>query len=188
MRLTTRSKLAVTALTDLALHSHGHPVALPAISTRQGIALSQLEEIFSALRRAEIVRSIRGPGGGYVLRQDAQTLSTADVITACERFLKRGNADAAQANAEQPDMTAELWSNFQTRVMDYLQSITIADLVAQHRRNHKHSAAAPTGKAAAANARAVVKPRARTQFPAQGVPNSVFALAGSAFGTKLRAS
>ena len=82
MRLTTRGKLAVTAVTDLALRSHGRPIALPSISARQGISLSYLEDIFSALRRAGLVHSIRGPGGGYTLTRPPQELSVADIVIA----------------------------------------------------------------------------------------------------------
>ena len=86
MRLTTRGKLAVTAVTDLALRSHGRPIALPSISARQGISLSYLEDIFSALRRAGLVHSIRGPGGGYTLTRPPQELSVADIVIASEKY------------------------------------------------------------------------------------------------------
>ncbi len=170
MRLTTRGKLAVTALTDLALHSHGQPVPLPAISARQRISLSHLEDIFSGLRRAGLVRSTRGPGGGYKLARPPELLTVAQVVAAAEMpppapsKARRKTPDAA------PDMTAELWTSFQSRVMDYLQSVTLADLLAQQ-------AAAPVGDTRPQAARAA--PAAHTpsrQAPAPHVPNSVFAL------------
>lgn len=174
MRLTTRGKMAVTAVTDLALRSHGGPVALPAISARQGISLSYLEDIFGALRRAGLVSSIRGPGGGYTLTRNPQELSVADIVTASEKYMTRP-ADKASAEPHplpSGEMTAELWASFHSRVMDYLQSITVADLIA--------SQDAQTLRDAAPAASVALKARtpAKSQLPARNVPNSVFALGG----------
>ena len=133
MRLTTRGKMAVTAITDLASRSHGHPVALPSISARQGISLSYLEDIFSALRRAGLVRSIRGPGGGYTLARPASEVSVADIVKASDRAMAE-QVDETGNNLREDSpsgkMTAELWTSFHSRVLDYLQSVTVADLVA----------------------------------------------------------
>ena len=176
MRLTTRGKLAVTAITDLALRSHGQPVALPTISTRQGISLSYLEDIFSALRRAGLVTSIRGPGGGYTLTRPPQELSVAEIVIASEKYMAH-SPDKATGDASAPrsgEMTAELWASFHSRIMEYLQSITVADLLAQQKASSSSGARTP------ASARPSAPPRARsavkTQLPAQHVPNSVFAL------------
>lgn len=166
MRLTTRGKLAVTAITDLALHSHGRPVPLPSICARQQASLSYLEDIFGALRRAGLVASTRGPGGGYTLARPASEVTVAQIIAAAEAPLVRPDS------AARSDMTTELWSSFQTRVMDYLQSITVADLLAQHQ---GRPTAQPTPEPArSARNRARTEPA--TQFPRKGVPNSVFAL------------
>ncbi|GAB2749360.1 Fe-S cluster assembly transcriptional regulator IscR [Melaminivora jejuensis] len=165
MRLTTRGKLAVTALTDLALHSGGQPVALPAISARQSISLSHLEDIFSALRRAGLVASSRGPGGGYRLTCPPQTLTVAQIIQAAEAALPAPRPRRPQ-HAANTDMTAELWSSFQGRVMDYLQSVTLADLLAQQ----------PRASVSVASRRGASRTRPVRQIPAQDVPNSVFAL------------
>ncbi len=170
MRLTTRGKHAVTALTDLALHSHGQPVPLPAISVRQGISLSHLEDIFSALRRAGLVASSRGPGGGYRLARPPQALSVAQIISATEAALPPARARRPQ-QAAPADMTAELWSSFHSRVMDYLQSVTLADLLAQQQQGQP----APARSAARLAARQRSQAPAR-QLPAADVPNSVFAL------------
>lgn len=174
MRLTTRGKMAVTAVTDMALRSHGGPVALPAISARQGISLSYLEDIFGALRRAGLVSSIRGPGGGYTLTRKPQDLSVADIVAASEKYMSRPTDKAsAEANAlPSGEMTAELWASFHSRVMDYLQSITVADLIAQQGEQSLRDAGPIVSPA--------LKPRtpAKTQLPAKNVPNSVFALGG----------
>lgn len=177
MRLTTRGKLAVTAVTDLALRSHGRPIALPSISARQGISLSYLEDIFSALRRAGLVHSIRGPGGGYTLTRPPQELSVADIVIASEKYM--GGADdkgTDTGTASAPgEMTAELWASFHSRVMEYLQSITVADLLTQREASAchgDHSAAVVVAPRASTTGRRAAK----TQLPSGDVPNSVFAL------------
>ena len=177
MRLTTRGKLAVTAITDLALRSHGQPVALPTISTRQGISLSYLEDIFSALRRAGLVTSIRGPGGGYTLTRPPQELSVAEIVIASEKYMAH-SPDKATGDASAPrsgEMTAELWASFHSRVMEYLQSITVADLLTQREASAchaDHSAAVVVAPPASTTGRRAAK----TQLPSGDVPNSVFAL------------
>lgn len=165
MRLTTRGKLAVTAVTDLALRSHGRPIALPSISARQGISLSYLEDIFSALRRAGLVHSIRGPGGGTDI-WPPQELSVADIVIASEKYM--GGADdkgTDTGTASAPgEMTAELWASFHSRVMEYLQSITVADPLTQREASAchaDHSAAVVVAPPASTTGRRAAK----TQLP-----------------------
>ncbi|QIL79478.1 Rrf2 family transcriptional regulator [Diaphorobacter sp. HDW4A] len=182
MRLTTRGKMAVTAITDLASRSHGHPVALPSISARQGISLSYLEDIFSALRRAGLVRSIRGPGGGYTLARPADEVSVADIVKASDRAMNE-EADDAGNNVREDSpsgkMTAELWTSFHSRVLDYLQSVTVADLVAQQSSQSVDIPRNSSARLSSAVKRLKGRSAAKTQFPAQNVPNSVFALAAA---------
>ena len=82
MRLTTKGRDAVTAMLDLALHQEQAPIRLAGISDRQGISLSYLEQLFAQLRRQALVKSVRGPGGGYHLGRQATTISVAEVIAA----------------------------------------------------------------------------------------------------------
>jgi Rrf2 family iron-sulfur cluster assembly transcriptional regulator len=84
MRLTTKGRFAVTAMIDLALREHTGPVALAAISQRQQISLSYLEQLFGKLRRHELVESTRGPGGGYSLGRKAEDITVADIIVAVD--------------------------------------------------------------------------------------------------------
>ena len=84
MRLTTKGRFAVTAMIDLALRSSNGPVALAAISQRQQISLSYLEQLFGKLRRHELVESTRGPGGGYSLGRKAEEITVADIIVAVD--------------------------------------------------------------------------------------------------------
>ena len=172
MRITTRGQLAVSAMTDLALRQKKRPVALSTISARQQTSLSYLEQLFSALRRAGLVDSTRGPGGGYTLARPAGQVSVAEIVLAVENLKaddlnNMGPGQAAQVKS----MTGELWSTFNTRVMEYLQSVTLQDLVAQQlAKGGVPEDAAPT----------VFKPKLaakpRPLMARVGVPNSVFAL------------
>src|ERR1019366_223967 len=84
MRMTTKGKFAVTAMIELALGSSGEPVSLAEISFRQKISLSYLEQLFSKLRRNGLIRSIRGPGGGYVLARESESITVADIVAAVD--------------------------------------------------------------------------------------------------------
>ena len=172
MRITTRGQLAVSAMTDLALRQKMRPVALSTISARQGTSLSYLEQLFSALRRAGLVDSTRGPGGGYTLARNTDQISVAEIILAVENLKSDDMQSLAAGQAAQvKSMTGELWSTFNARVMEYLQSVTLQDLVAQQlAKGGVPEDAAPT----------VFKPKLaakpRPLMARVGVPNSVFAL------------
>src|SRR5687767_1805662 len=84
MRLTTKGRFAVTAMLDLALNEVDRPVTLAGISERQEISLSYLEQLFSRLRRNGLVKSVRGPGGGYRIAKALDTISVSDIITAVD--------------------------------------------------------------------------------------------------------
>ena len=87
MKLTTKGRFAVTAMLDLALRQNRGPVTLAAISERQHISLSYLEQLFGKLRRAKLVSSVRGPGGGYNLAQGPNQITVADIVTAVDEPL-----------------------------------------------------------------------------------------------------
>ncbi|MDY7579673.1 Fe-S cluster assembly transcriptional regulator IscR [Herbaspirillum sp. RTI4] len=136
MRLTTKGRFAVTAMIDLALRQGKGPVTLSAISERQEISLSYLEQLFGKLRRHEIVESVRGPGGGYNLARRAEDVTVADIIIAVDEPL-----DATQCGgkenchgADHPAgagrcMTHELWSTLNEKMVEYLDSVSLKDLV-----------------------------------------------------------
>jgi len=173
MRITTRGQLAVSAMTDLALRQQMRPVALSTISARQGTSLSYLEQLFSALRRAGLVDSTRGPGGGYTLARRAEQVSVAEIILAVENLKGDDTQGLGQCQAAQMTaMTGELWITFNSRVMDYLQSVSLAELVAQEiERGVVVDAAEPQQRA-----RAVPTSKPKPRMAGVGVPNSVFAL------------
>lgn len=141
MRLTTKGRFAVTAMIDLALRQHHGPVTLAGISQRQKISLSYLEQLFGKLRRHELVESTRGPGGGYTLARAMKEVTVADIIFAVDEPL-----DATQCNGKQdcqddgPCMTHELWSNLNKRMIEYLDSVSLADLVEEQRSKQAQTA------------------------------------------------
>ena len=96
MRLTTKGRFAVTAMIDLALRHGKGPVTLSAISERQEISLSYLEQLFGKLRRHHIVESVRGPGGGYNLGRSPDKVTVADIIIAVDEPI-----DATQCGGKQ---------------------------------------------------------------------------------------
>ena len=148
-------------------------MALSTISARQGTSLSYLEQLFSALRRAGLVDSTRGPGGGYTLARRADQVSVAEIILAVENLKADDlqNLGAGQA-AQVKSMTGELWSTFNLRVMEYLQSVTLQDLLAQQ--PEKEDALEDATPTVAAKPKLTPKPR--PLMARVGVPNSVFAL------------
>jgi len=117
---------------DLALNAQNNAVKLNSISERQQISLSYLEQLFSKLRRAGLVESIRGPGGGYILGRDAGEINIAQIIAAAEDELDatlcKGKANC-QSGA--PCLTHNLWENLNHTINAYLSSVTLAGLLTQ---------------------------------------------------------
>lgn len=130
MRLTTKGRYAVTAMLDLALHACKDPVALADISIRQGISLSYLEQLFSKLRQNGLVKSVRGPGGGYLLNKSVSDLSIADVIDAVDESLdttrckEKGNCQEGETC-----LTHHLWLDLSFQIHTFLSNITLKDLM-----------------------------------------------------------
>lgn len=130
MKLTTKGRYAVTAMLDLALHGGQGPVSLADISARQEISLSYLEQLFSRLRRHQLVVSIRGPGGGYRLSRDAGSVFIAEVVDAVNESLdttRCGNKGDCQ-NGEKC-LTHHLWSDLSDQIHQFLSEISLADLM-----------------------------------------------------------
>lgn len=139
MRLTTKGRFAVTAMIDLALRQHGGPVTLSAISERQNISLSYLEQLFGKLRRHELVDSVRGPGGGYSLARLAREVTVADIIFAVDEPLDATDCGGKKDCTRGTDglrgkcMTHELWSTLNRKMLEYLDSVSLQDLADQQR-------------------------------------------------------
>ena len=144
MRLTTKGRFAVTAMIDLAMRQQHGPVTLAGISQRQKISLSYLEQLFGRLRRHELVESTRGPGGGYTLGRGPQLISVAEVIFAVDEPLDATHCGGREdCHDDGPCMTHELWSNLNVKMLEYLNSVSLADLVDQQRSRASTARPAP---------------------------------------------
>lgn len=130
MRLTTKGRYAVTAMLDLAIHSDKGPVSLSEISKRQEISLSYLEQLFSKLRKADLVASIRGPGGGYQLGRTLDTIYIAQIVDAVNESIDATNC-GGKGNCQQGEvcLTHHLWSDLSDQIHQFLNSISLAKLV-----------------------------------------------------------
>jgi Rrf2 family transcriptional regulator, iron-sulfur cluster assembly transcription factor len=134
MRLTTKGRFAVTAMVDLALRHGGGPVTLAEISSRQKISLSYLEQLFGKLRRRQLVNSVRGPGGGYRLGRDMTGISIAEIILAVDEPIDATQcAGKENCRDEQKCLTHDLWATLNGRIFDYLESVTLRQLVDNQR-------------------------------------------------------
>ncbi|HIQ06885.1 MAG TPA: Rrf2 family transcriptional regulator [Thiotrichaceae bacterium] len=130
MKLTTKGRYAVTAMLDLALHSDGAPVSLADISNRQSISLSYLEQLFSKLRKNDLVVSMRGPGGGYRLAGPPAGVSVSDIIAAVDenidttRCQGAGNCGSDQKRC----LTHDLWIDLSKQIKTFLSNVSLEDM------------------------------------------------------------
>lgn len=132
MRLTTRGRYAVTAMLDLALHGADATVALADVAERQELSLTYLEQLFNRLRRASLVSSARGPGGGYRLARPAEEISVADVIAAVDESVDATRCGGARnCHGRQRCLTHDLWESLSHEIEGFLSRITLATLVAK---------------------------------------------------------
>ncbi len=132
MRLTTKGRYAVTAMLDLALNAEKGPISLADISKRQEISLSYLEQLFSKLRQQELVSSVRGPGGGYKLSRESESISVAQIIDAVNESIDATNCGGS-GNCQQGQvcLTHYLWCDLSDQIHNFLSGITLASLVAR---------------------------------------------------------
>lgn len=136
MKLSTRGRYAVMAMADLANHSgrtqESDPEALAGIARRQQISLSYLEQLFAKLRRAGLVASIRGPGGGYRLARPASEMRIADIVLAVDEPLKatrcRSEARGCLGKGGRC-ITHDLWDELGMQIESFLASVTLADVI-----------------------------------------------------------
>lgn len=130
MKLTTKGRYAVTAMLDLALHNRKGPVPLADIATRQEISLAYLEQLFSRLRKNDLVESIRGPGGGYRLKRSADNITVADVINAVDEPVDATRCGGQQnCQGDLRCLTHDLWSDLSNHISAFLDSVTLGQLV-----------------------------------------------------------
>ncbi len=130
MKLTTRGRYAVTAMLDLAMHGDDKPVSLADISGRQEISLSYLEQLFAKLRRGDLVKSVRGPGGGYQLARTRPQIFIAEIIDAVDESVDATNCNG-KGNCHHGEvcLTHHLWQDLSEQIHDFLSQISLAELV-----------------------------------------------------------
>lgn len=130
MRLTTKGRYAVTAMLDIALHRQSGPVSVTDIAQRQGISPSYLEQLFGRLKRAGLLESLRGPGGGYRLGPAAESISISEIIAAVGEGV---DATRCHGSADCQDgticLTHDLWNDLSMEIDGFLKRVTLASLV-----------------------------------------------------------
>ncbi|MEI8170681.1 MAG: Rrf2 family transcriptional regulator [Rhodoferax sp.] len=173
MRLSTKGRFAVTAMIDVALREKLGPVPLSDIAVRHNISLSYLEQMFSKLRHDGLVESTRGPGGGYTLGHRADSITVADIIGAVDG---RASAQADESlHKDTPvtqDLTQDLWDALNSKMVDYMQSISLRSLVMEQlAKGVRVEAPVPVNKG--------VFKKPKPMVMKTTTPNSVFALGKS---------
>ena len=158
MKLSTKGRYAVMAMVDIAAHTEGKPIALADVAERQEISLSYLEQLFGKLRRGGLVKSVRGPGGGYLLAHAAADTRIADIILSVDEEIKAtrctpGSPTGCKSNKSRC-LTHDLWEELGNHIFLYLNSVSLDDVIGnrvlgtsgeQHRRGESAIAAAVVG-------------------------------------------
>ena len=132
MRLSTKGRYAVMAMVDLAANSNGSPVSLADIAERQEISLSYLEQLFAKLRKGGLVKSVRGPGGGYLLAHAMEESRVSDIILAVDEPIRvtrcaPGSPTGCRINKSRC-LTHDLWEELGNQIHLYLSSVSLADI------------------------------------------------------------
>lgn len=132
MKLSTKGRYAVMAMVDLATHSQGKPIALADVADRQEISLSYLEQLFGRLRRNHLVKSVRGPGGGYLLARTPMEIRVADVIMAVDEPIKATRCTPGSPSGchgrQQRCLTHDLWEELGNQIYLFLNSVSLEDV------------------------------------------------------------
>ncbi len=132
MMMTTKGRYALMAMVDLAMHNDQAPVTLQSVATRQEVTPAYLEQLFARLRRAGLVASMRGPGGGYRLAQEAHTITVADVVVAVDEPMKMTRCNNAShegcMSTKARCLTHDVWEGLGQSIESYLRSISLADI------------------------------------------------------------
>ena len=136
MKLSTKGRYAVMAMVDIAAHTEGKPIALADVAERQEISLSYLEQLFGKLRRGGLVKSVRGPGGGYLLARGAADIRIADIIISVDEPIKTtrctpGSPTGCTSNKSRC-LTHDLWEELGNQIHLFLSSVTLGDIINNH--------------------------------------------------------
>ena len=133
MKLSTKGRYAMVAMADIALSAQGDLVTLGEISKRQNISMPYLEQLFVKLRRAKLVISVRGPGGGYRLARPSHQIRIVDILTAVEESVdamsQGAGASGGLSGSKAQSMTNRLWEGLSAHVFVYLHQTRLSDVV-----------------------------------------------------------
>ena len=133
VKLSTKGRYAVMAMVDLARHAQTKPVSLSDIAARQEISLSYLEQLFARLRRAELVKSVRGPGGGYRLARGSAETRVSEIILAVDEPIKATRCTEMGQPGCRTDrskcLTHDLWEELGNQIHVFLSSVTLHDVL-----------------------------------------------------------
>ncbi len=133
MKLSTKGRYAMVALSDIALQPDEHLVTLGDISKRQDISLAYLEQLFVKLRRSGLVESVRGPGGGYKLSKSPHEIRIIDILSAVDETLdamhKGAGASGALSGSKAQSLTNRLWENLSSHVYVFLHQTRLSDVI-----------------------------------------------------------
>lgn len=166
MRLTSKGRYAVRAMLDLTTHSNGNPVRLQEISNRQNISLHYLEQLFRKLRNGQAVKSVRGPGGGYVLARSMDQITVKDILDCVGENINPAKdilgTEAEAANTVEFHLSKNYFMNLGTMMSEYLSTTSLGDLV----RKSKDIQIDQTNNNVAANATNTVQTATTTAAPA----------------------
>ena len=176
MRLSTRSRFAITTMIDLALRDGHCPVPLSELAKRHHISLSYLEMVFSKLRKSGLVQSTRGPGGGYTLAANDATVTVADIIGAIEVVGDGRTEDMRRECVVNPQA---LWDSLHTAVYDHMKTITLKSLADVQRAQGVRLTPPDV-------VRKGVLEKVERKILMPNVPNSVFALGKLNFALRSR--
>jgi Rrf2 family iron-sulfur cluster assembly transcriptional regulator len=135
MKLTTKGRYAVMAMADIAVNQKLKPVSLKDISLRQNISLSYLEQLFSKLKNRKLVKSVRGPLGGYILEKNPKDIKISNIIFAVDEEVKTLNCNRDSKKSCQGKsarcITHHLWVDLEQHINDFFDSTNLGDLTKQ---------------------------------------------------------
>ena len=140
MKVSTRGRYGLRALVDMAIHSGDAPISLVQVANRQKISLNYLEQVFGTLRKAGIVNSIKGAGGGYKLARAAEEITVREVLEALEGEFSIIDRDAGEERDEIQEAIEELvWSRIDTTVNTFLEQKTLKMLAEEYKKKLEYS-------------------------------------------------
>ncbi|MFZ5987783.1 MAG: RrF2 family transcriptional regulator [Bacillota bacterium] len=143
MRISTKGRYGLRAMLDLAINSHGDHVPLKSIAERQDVSESYMEQVFSALRKAGLVKSVKGPQGGYILAVNPSNITIGDILRVLEGTLSvvdENNEEAARNNDVERCLTEKVWNLINESINGIVDSITLEDLMQEYKKMNNNKA------------------------------------------------